>query len=155
MPLLLAPYDDAMRLGMGFNSYTQTMCIYSYSAVEATDENMITSQTLPPKIAYSSKLFEWVSEVVDTMDISRAATIKTGRMEVHGHINILNDAKIEDAHISLMVSVRVMSQITNLKGSAKFLSIDGIEAGSPRFNETSGDSYISGMYSLDAPSAAA
>ncbi|EXL94684.1 hypothetical protein FOIG_12530 [Fusarium odoratissimum NRRL 54006] len=74
MPLLLAPYDDAMRLGMGFNSYTQTMCIYSYSAVEATDENMITSQTLPPKITYSSKLFEWVSEVVDTMDISRAAT---------------------------------------------------------------------------------
>ncbi|EMT73804.1 hypothetical protein FOC4_g10002835 [Fusarium odoratissimum] len=76
MPLLLAPYDDAMRLGMGFNSYTQTMCIYSYSAVEATDENMITSQTLPPKITYSSKLFEWVSEVVDTMDISRAATKK-------------------------------------------------------------------------------
>ncbi|KAL5588071.1 hypothetical protein FOVSG1_013207 [Fusarium oxysporum f. sp. vasinfectum] len=146
MPLLLAPYDDAMRLGMGFNSYTQTMYIYSYRAVEATDENMITSQTLPPKITYSSKLFEWVSEVVDTMDISRAATIKTGRMEVHRHINVLNDAKIDDAHISLMVSVRVMSQITNLKGSAKFLSIDGIEAGSPRFNETFGDSYISGIF---------
>ncbi|KAL5619992.1 hypothetical protein FOBRF1_003238 [Fusarium oxysporum] len=113
MPLLLAPYDDAMRLGMGFNSYTQTMCIYSYSAVEATDENMITSQTLPPKITYSSKLFEWVSEVVDTMDISRAATIKTGRMEVHGHINVLNDAKIDDAHISLMVSDELVYGIIN------------------------------------------
>ncbi|KAH7200443.1 hypothetical protein DER44DRAFT_813808 [Fusarium oxysporum] len=89
MPLLLAPYDDAMRL--------------------------------------------------------------TGRMEVHGHINVLNDAKIDDAHISLMVSVRVMSQITNLKGSAKFLSIDGIEAGSPRFNETFGDSYISAQ--VDKPRA--
>ncbi|KAG7412871.1 hypothetical protein Forpe1208_v008465 [Fusarium oxysporum f. sp. rapae] len=102
MPLLLAPYDDAMRL------------------------------TLPPKITYSSELFEWVPEVVDTMDISRAASIKTGRKEVH--INALNDAKIDDADISLMVSVRVMSEITNLKGSAKFLPIDGIEAGSPRFN---------------------
>ncbi|KAL7755774.1 hypothetical protein ACKLNR_014301 [Fusarium oxysporum f. sp. zingiberi] len=143
MPLLLARYDDAMRQGMGFNSYTQTMCIES--AVEATDENMITSQTLPPKVTCSSKLFEWVSEIVHTMDISRAATIKTSRMGVHGHINVLNDAKIDDAHVSLMVSVRVMSQITNLKGSAKFLPIDGIEAGSPRFNETFGDSYISGF----------
>ncbi|KAK7585653.1 hypothetical protein V3481_011939 [Fusarium oxysporum f. sp. vasinfectum] len=153
MLLLLARYDDAMRQGMGLNSYTQTMCIES--AVEATDENMTTSQTLPPKITYSSKLFEWVSEVVHTMDISSAATIKTSSMEVHGHINVLNDAKINDAHISLMVSVRVLSRITNLKGSAKFLPIDGIEAGSPRFNETFGDSYISGMYSLDTPSAAA
>ncbi|ENH71237.1 hypothetical protein FOC1_g10006094 [Fusarium oxysporum f. sp. cubense race 1] len=144
MLLLLARYDDAMRQGMGLNSYTQTMCIES--AVEATDENMTTSQTLPPKITYSSKLFEWVSEVVHTMDISSAVTIKTSSMEVHGHINVLNDAKINDAHISLMISVRVMSQITNLKGSAKSLPIDGIEAGSPRFNETFGDSYISGIF---------
>ncbi|EXL69140.1 hypothetical protein FOPG_14855 [Fusarium oxysporum f. sp. conglutinans race 2 54008] len=55
MLLLLARYDDAMRQGMGFNSCTQTMCIDS--AVEAMDENMITSQTLPPKNTYSSKLF--------------------------------------------------------------------------------------------------
>ncbi|KAG5754045.1 hypothetical protein H9Q70_003303 [Fusarium xylarioides] len=143
MPLLLAPYNDAMRLGMGFNSYTQTMCIDS--AVEATDETMITSETLPPKITSSSKLFERVSEVVDTMDISRAATITAGRMEVHGHMDALNDAEVDDADISLMVSVRVMSKITSLKGSAKFLPIDGMEAGSPSFNETFGDSYISGF----------
>ncbi|PNP78922.1 hypothetical protein FNYG_07787 [Fusarium nygamai] len=143
MPLLLVPYNDAMRLGMGFNSYTQTMCIDS--AVEATDETMITSETLPPKITSSSRLFERVSEVVDTMDISRAATITTGEMEVHGHTNALNDAEIDDADISLMVSVRVMSKITSLNGSARFLPIDGMEAGSPRFNETFGDSYISGF----------
>ncbi|KAF5568188.1 hypothetical protein FPHYL_2920 [Fusarium phyllophilum] len=143
MPLLLAPYNDAMRLGMGFNSYTQTMCIDS--AVEVTDETMITSETLPPKITSSSRLFERVSEVVDTMDISRAATITSGSMEVHGHMNALSDAEIDDADISLMISVRVMSEITSLKGSARFLPIDGLEAGSPRFNETFGDSYISGF----------
>ncbi|EXK28097.1 hypothetical protein FOMG_15548 [Fusarium oxysporum f. sp. melonis 26406] len=123
MPPLLAPYDEAMRLGMGFNSYTQTMCIDS--AVEATDENVATMETVPPKITYSSKLFERVSEAVDTMDISRAVTIKTGRMEVHGHKDALNDAKIDDADISLMISVRVMSQITNLKGSARFFQSMG------------------------------
>ncbi|KAF5261061.1 hypothetical protein FOXYS1_8261 [Fusarium oxysporum] len=144
MPPLLAPYDEAMRLGMGFNSYTQTMCIDS--AVEATDENVATLETVPPKITYSSKLFERVSQAVDTMDISRAVTIKTGRMEVHGHKDALNDAKIDDADISLMISVRVMSQITNLKGSARFLPIDGMEVGSPRFNETFGDSYISANF---------
>ncbi|KAF4502563.1 hypothetical protein FAGAP_1205 [Fusarium agapanthi] len=143
MPLLLAPYNNAMRLGMGFNSYTQTMCIDS--AVEATDEAMITSETLSPKITISSMLFESVSEVADTMDISHAATMTTGKMEVHGHMNALNSAEIDDADISLMVSVRVMSEITSLKGSARFLPIDGMEAGSPRFNETFGDSYISGF----------
>ncbi|KAM5367747.1 hypothetical protein ACJA88_011363 [Fusarium oxysporum] len=143
MPPLLAPYDEAMHLGMGFNSYTQTMCIDS--AVEATDENVATLETVPPKITYSSKIFERVSEAVDTMDISRAVTIRTGRMEVHGHKDALNDAKIDDADISLMISVRVMSQITNVKGSARFLPIDGTEVGSPRFNETFGGSCISGF----------
>ncbi|KAF5985419.1 hypothetical protein FBULB1_2914 [Fusarium bulbicola] len=143
MPLLLAPYNDAMRLGMGFNSYTQTMCIDK--AVEATDEAMITSEKLSPKITTSSMLFERVSEVADIMDISRAATITTGRMEVHGHMNAFNSAEIDDADISLMASVRVMSEITSLKGSARFLPIDGMEAGSLRFNETFGDSYISGF----------
>uniref|UniRef100_A0A0D2YHD0 Bulb-type lectin domain-containing protein n=1 Tax=Fusarium oxysporum (strain Fo5176) TaxID=660025 RepID=A0A0D2YHD0_FUSOF len=119
------------------------MCIDS--AVEATDENVATLETVPPKITYSSKLFERVSEAVDTMDISRAVTIKSGRMEVHGHKDALNDAKIDDADISLMISVRVMSQITNVKGSARFFPIDGMEVGSPRFNETFGDSYISGF----------
>ncbi|KAF5634194.1 hypothetical protein F52700_5914 [Fusarium sp. NRRL 52700] len=143
MPLLLAPYNDTMRLGMGFNSYTQTMCIDG--AVDATDETMITSETLPPKTTTLKRLFERVSEVVDTMDVSRAATITTGRMEVHGHMNTLSAAEIDDADISLMVSVRVMSEITSLKGSAKFRPIDDMEAGSPRFNETFGDSYISGF----------
>ncbi|VTT69103.1 unnamed protein product [Fusarium fujikuroi] len=143
MPVLLAPYNDSMRLGMGFNSYTQTMCIDG--AVDATDETMITTETLQPKITSSSKLFERLSEVVDMMDISRAATMTTGIMDVHGHMNVLNDTKIDDADISLMVSVRVMSKITSLKGSARFLPIDGMEAGSSRFNETFGDSYISGF----------
>lgn len=128
---------------MGFNSYTQTMCIDG--VVDATDETMITTETLQPKITSTSKLFERLSEVVDTMDISRAATMTTGIMDVHGHMNVLNDTKIDDADINLMVSVRVMSKITSLKGSARFLPIDGMEAGSPRFNETFGDAYISGM----------
>lgn len=128
---------------MGFNSYTETMCING--AVDATDETMITTESLQPKITSSSKLFERLSEVVDMTDISPAATMTTGIMDVHGHMNVLNDTKIDDADINLMVSVRVMSKITRLKGSARFLPIDGMEAGSPRFNETFGDSYISGM----------
>ncbi|KAI3582949.1 hypothetical protein IWW34DRAFT_900254 [Fusarium oxysporum f. sp. albedinis] len=110
---------------------------------------------MPPLLAPYDEamrlLFERVSEAVDTMDISRAVTIKTGRMEVHGHKDALNDAKIDDADISLMISVRVMSQITNVKGSARFLPIDGMEVGSPRFNETFGDSYISAQ--VDKPRA--
>ncbi|KAF2743081.1 hypothetical protein M011DRAFT_529339 [Sporormia fimetaria CBS 119925] len=44
MSLLLAPYTHAMRLGQGFNSYTQTICIDGAVVVdEATPENVVTN----------------------------------------------------------------------------------------------------------------
>lgn len=39
MALLLAPYNDSMRLGMGFNSYTQTLCIDN--AVEIRSKEVV------------------------------------------------------------------------------------------------------------------
>jgi hypothetical protein len=43
MALLLAPYNDSMRLGMGFNSYTQALCINN--AVEYNGEEVKTQNT--------------------------------------------------------------------------------------------------------------
>ncbi|KAK4694378.1 hypothetical protein P7C71_g3198, partial [Lecanoromycetidae sp. Uapishka_2] len=44
MSLLLAPYNNAMRLGMGFNSYTQTLCVNDVvqkpDGVKASDEDL-------------------------------------------------------------------------------------------------------------------
>jgi hypothetical protein len=39
MALLLAPYNNSMRLGMGFNSYTQTLCIDN--AVEIRNKQVV------------------------------------------------------------------------------------------------------------------
>ncbi|KAF9771021.1 hypothetical protein IL306_011370 [Fusarium sp. DS 682] len=132
-----------MRLGMAYNSYTQTMCIDN--AVEATAENTGISGNPLQKVTFSTKLVERVSDVVDTMNISRAAAIKSGIIGVHGNTNAFNDAKLDKADISLLISVQVINQTFTLKDSARYLPIEGMDAGSPRFNEAFGDSYISGF----------
>ena len=54
MSLLLVPYNDSMRLGMGFNSYTQALCIDK--AVDVDLESAIVvrvdnpSQVGPPAV---------------------------------------------------------------------------------------------------------
>jgi hypothetical protein len=48
MALMLAPYNSAMRLGMGFNSYTQTLCVNDVvrkaGSVRATEGDLRAAQ---------------------------------------------------------------------------------------------------------------
>ncbi|KAF4415099.1 hypothetical protein FACUT_13685 [Fusarium acutatum] len=138
MPLLLVPYNVAMRFGVGYNSYTQTMCIDN--AVDATEENTATSENSPQKVSYSVKAIEQVSDMVDELDISRAATIQSGTIEAHGISNAF-----EDADISLMISMKVINQTASLKASVPFKPIGGLLPGSRGFTKAFGDSYISGF----------
>lgn len=44
MSLLLAPYTHAMRLGQGFNSYTQQICVNDAVVIdESRPENVVTN----------------------------------------------------------------------------------------------------------------
>jgi hypothetical protein len=129
---------------MGYNSYTQTMCIDD--AVEVSEGNPVVSENTPQKVTYSVKAIERVSDLVDEMNISRAATIQSGMIEVHGTSNAFDVAEIEDADISLMISVKVINQTTSLGASAPFKPIDSLLPGSTGFTEAFGDSYISGTH---------
>ncbi|KAE8196642.1 hypothetical protein CF336_g2528 [Tilletia laevis] len=51
MSLLLAPYNNAMRLGQGFNSYTQQICIDDAVLIDPDrDENVINNAGLTMKM---------------------------------------------------------------------------------------------------------
>lgn len=45
MALILAPYNDSMRLGMGFNSYSQTTCIDNAVEVKANSSTVHSNGT--------------------------------------------------------------------------------------------------------------
>ena len=59
---------------MGFNSYSQTMCIDG--AVEVSNENQVASENPSQVVTYSSKLVERLSDIVSSMNISYSSAIK-------------------------------------------------------------------------------
>ncbi|KXJ88990.1 hypothetical protein Micbo1qcDRAFT_112687, partial [Microdochium bolleyi] len=129
--------------GMGFNSYTQTICIDN--AVEVNPDNKEKVENPSQVVTYSSKFVERLSDVVSSMNISYSAAIKKGTIEVSGNGNSIDEDKIKASDINLVISVQVINQTTTLKDSAKFLQMEGVRAGSPEFNDAFGDCYISGF----------
>jgi hypothetical protein len=106
MAFLLAPYNDGMRLGMGFNSYTQTPCINGAVTIATKAKDQIqnsTSQT----VSYSSRFVEKLSDVLGAMNISSAASIKSGTVEVSGNSSSINEDKIKASDLNAVVTVRV------------------------------------------------
>ncbi|KAF4446748.1 hypothetical protein F53441_9682 [Fusarium austroafricanum] len=78
MPALLAPYNDSMRLGMGFNSYSQTMCM---SGAVDTD-GAATMQSWDKNVTYSSRFVERLSDITDLIGISHGAAIKKRNIQM-------------------------------------------------------------------------
>ena len=86
----LAPYNNAMRLGQGFNSYTHEICLHNavtvppphYLAndssardwVHADDNDGAYDEDLPEEkaqiVTYSTRFVEKISEVVGEVDLS-------------------------------------------------------------------------------------
>ncbi|MCJ1390224.1 hypothetical protein MMC18_003082 [Xylographa bjoerkii] len=143
MSLLLAPYNDSMRLGMGFNSYTQTMCIDGAVAVKSKNE--VKTKNPSQVVTYSSKFVERLSDIVSSMNISYSSAIKKGTIEVAGNGNSIDEDKIKASDINLVVSVQVINQTTILENSAEFQELANVQPDSQAFNEAFGDCYISGF----------
>ena len=134
---------------MGFNSYTQTMCIDG--AVEVTKENQVNVENPSQVVTYSSKFVERLSDIVSSMNISYSAAIKKGTIEVSGNGNSIDEDKIKASDINLVISVQVINQTTTLKDVAQFKPLPDIQPGSAAFNDCFGDCYISGMIQAQRP----
>ncbi|KAJ9633917.1 hypothetical protein H2199_009208 [Coniosporium tulheliwenetii] len=122
MALLLAPYNDSMRLGMGFNSYTQIMCIDQ--AVEITAGNTVTARADNPSqvVSYSSRFVEKLSDVVNSMNISYGSSIKKGTVEISGNASSVDEDKIKASDLNAIVSVkRTWAVLTKYKANRSFV----------------------------------
>lgn len=103
--LLLVPYNDSMRLGQGYNSFLQTPCIDR--AVQIDSEDVVKVVGGPQIVSYSSRLVNRISDVARSMNISPAASIKNGSLEVPGHHVSIDEVKFAESDFNAVVSVRV------------------------------------------------
>lgn len=134
MSLMLAPYNDSMRLGMGFNSYTQTLC--QDKAVYITDRELVRGGDPSQVVTYSAKFVERLSEIVESLNISHSTSIKKGTVEVAGNGNCVNEDKIKQSDINALVSVKVINQTVVADDNCVFNPIKGLKPGTQGFNGT-------------------
>ncbi|KAK6526471.1 hypothetical protein TWF694_005057 [Orbilia ellipsospora] len=143
MALLLAPYNDSMRLGQGFNSYTHTLCIDK--AVVVKDAVTVNASNPSQVVAYSSRFVEKLSEVVESMNVSYSSSIKKGTVEVGGNSSAVDESKFKESDLNVVISVKVVNQTTVLEDTAEFHGMDRVLPGTEKFDEIYGDSFISGF----------
>ncbi|RGP72591.1 hypothetical protein FLONG3_6599 [Fusarium longipes] len=68
-----------------------------------------------------------------------------GSVTVSGSNSTIDETTFKSSDINIIVIVKVTNQTTLIKSNAKFMPMKGVEPGSQRFNESYGDSYISGF----------
>jgi hypothetical protein len=88
---------------------------------------------------------EKLSDVVEGMNLSYCSSIKKGTVEVSGSTTTINENSFKSSDLNAVISVKVTNQTITSDSNAEFLPIEGINAGSATFNQTYGDSYISGF----------
>lgn len=82
MAVLLAPYNNAMRLGQGFNSYTQQICLSNAvkRAEKSEDDDGAYTKDVPGEkpgvsqiVSYSSRFVDKLSDVTGMLFHSSSA----------------------------------------------------------------------------------
>ncbi|EKJ79151.1 hypothetical protein FPSE_00752 [Fusarium pseudograminearum CS3096] len=145
MTLRLAPYNDAMRLGQGFNSYTHELCIDQ--AVKVKQRKSVESKGETSQVvSYSARFVEKLSDVVESMNVSYSSAIKKGTIEISGNSSTVDETTFKSSHLNAVVAVKVVNQTISTEDECEFQQLENNEAAMySRFNEIYGDSYISGF----------
>ncbi|KAJ4253320.1 hypothetical protein NW762_010475 [Fusarium torreyae] len=151
MATQLVPYNTAMQLGSGFNSFTQTLCIdHAVERDADLPEEAHKAESEKPDVAqsvtYKTSIIEKTTDVTDEMNINGAFSIKYDQLKVDGKDSrFINTNKIKDSDVSIMVSVKVVNQTICDHSLTRFQPIPGIKDALPqRLIEIYGDCFISG-----------
>ncbi|KAH7002964.1 hypothetical protein EDB82DRAFT_439204 [Fusarium venenatum] len=145
MTLRLAPYNDAMRLGQGFNSYTHELCIDQAVKVKQRKTVELKGET-SQVVSYSARFVEKLSDVVETMNVSYSSAIKKGTIEISGNSSTVDETTFKSSHLNAVVAVKVVNQTISTEDECEFQKLENNDAAMySRFNEIYGDSYISGF----------
>ncbi|KAL6797472.1 hypothetical protein GGI42DRAFT_362129 [Trichoderma sp. SZMC 28013] len=136
----LAPYNDTMRLGQGYNSFLQLQCLDDAVKIDASE-----LQTHVARADPSANFVEKISDVARSKNISAASSIKSGTMGISGISLSADEAKFADGDLNVVISVKVINQTTAIK-NPEFLGLSGkVKMTNETFFQTFGDCYISGV----------
>ncbi|KAF2092679.1 hypothetical protein NA57DRAFT_49839, partial [Rhizodiscina lignyota] len=94
-------------------------------------------------VTYSTRAIDNLSEVMDALNISAAASIKYGTIHGNASAAFVNEGKVLESQLNYVVSVKVNNAGKDESESLEFVPIDGLPAG--RFTEVYGDCFISGF----------
>ncbi|OQE13686.1 hypothetical protein PENFLA_c044G03126 [Penicillium flavigenum] len=157
MSVQTAPYNDSMRIGSGFNSYTQQLCIDN--AVVKDDKASATDKDLKPKlhngktgdsvsqqVTFTSKFVENSSDVTEAMNVSGHLEIKWNGIGVKGSGSYLDSSAVKESDISYFVQVKVVNQQLIPDDLSRFNALSNVSAADRnRFTNIYGDCFVSGF----------
>ncbi|KAL9564490.1 hypothetical protein ACKAV7_010942 [Fusarium commune] len=144
--LLLAPFNDSMRLGQGYNSFLQTPCLGN--AVDISNAKFVESKdedTPSQTVSYSARFVEKMSDIVHAMNISAGSSIRTGSVSVSGGGNNIDEIKFAESDLNAVISVKVVNQTRNLRDNIAFKKLGVKNMDSAKFHDIYGDTFISGF----------
>ncbi|KAI0339504.1 hypothetical protein BDW22DRAFT_1336068 [Trametopsis cervina] len=163
MAFLLAPYNEAMRLGMGFNSFTQQLCIND-AVKAAPGQAPITEQSLRPQykrgtmtsvdggnvnvvqeVSWTAKFVDRISEVTDSLNVGGSLQIKCDAIGGGGNASasFVDTNKFKESDINYLIQVRVTNQRLVCPDLTEFDPIANLP--DSEFTRVYGDSFISGF----------
>ncbi|SCO90002.1 uncharacterized protein FRV6_14130 [Fusarium oxysporum] len=129
MATQLVPYNTAMKLGSGFNSFTQTLCVDNAVVREPNNKGSgdvrqkQSEEEVPQSVIYKTSIIEKSTDVTDEMNINGAFNIKYDQLTADGSGKFINTNKIKESDVNIMVSVKVVNQIIYDHSLTKFNSI--------------------------------
>ncbi|CAG7557900.1 unnamed protein product [Fusarium equiseti] len=149
MATLLAPYNTAMQLGTGFNSFTQQLCVNGAvtSSKEAGSEakkepSPHPAQPVAQDVVYKTSIVDKVTDVTNEMNVNAAFSIKYDAFDAKGKVGFLNTSKVKEADVTFLISVKVVNQVIYDHSLINFQPIDGV--GTESFTDVYGDCFVSG-----------
>ncbi|KAF3403584.1 hypothetical protein F1880_009552 [Penicillium rolfsii] len=144
--LLLAPYNDSMRLGQGYNSFLQSPCLQNAVNISEYDlerTEMISEQS--QTVTYCSRFVSKMSEVVRSMNISAGSSIRTGTVNISGSSSTIDEIKFAESDLNAVVAIKVVNQCQTLRENVSFCAPSDEKMTNSRFHEVYGDCFISGF----------
>ncbi|KAK4063882.1 hypothetical protein Trihar35433_8590 [Trichoderma harzianum] len=111
----LAPYNDTMRLGQGYNSFLQLPCLDGAVKIHASDIQTHVARADPSAsvsqvVSYNSRFVERISDVARGMNVSAASSIKSGTIGISGNSLGVDEAKFADSDLNAFISVKVINR---------------------------------------------
>ncbi|CAO2650018.1 Nn.00g013100.m01.CDS01 [Neocucurbitaria sp. VM-36] len=146
MSQLLAPYNNSMRLGQGFNSFTQQICmndaVVQGDPVPDPPAPIDGSKRISQIVSYSSRFVDKLSDITDAMNVSASLSIKTGTIGGSASGTYIDSDKFKASDLNFFIQVKVTNQSYMARDYTKFQKLK--EFPLTKFTEIYGDTFISG-----------